>query len=287
FTAPLAAMTFPLSLHDALPICSLCSYARVNPFGFIETPYRKVVDGRVTDQVDYLTADEEDRYVKAQANAKLDENGYFVEEKVLGRRKGGEVELIDPMEIDYMDVSPRQMVSVATAMIPFLEHADANRALMGAAMQRQAVPLLRSESPLVGTGVELRAAVDAGDVVQAEQAGVVEEVSADLITIMHDDGTRKSYGLYKFRRSNQGTCMNHKPVVNEGDRVEKARSSRTGRRRRTARWRSARTCSWRSCRGRVTTTRTPSSSPSGWCRTTCSPRSTSRSTRSTHGTPSS
>jgi len=202
-------------------IGSLCSYARVNPFGFIETPYRKVVDGRVTDQVDYLTADEEDRYVKAQANAKLDENGYFVEEKVLGRRKGGEVELIDPMEIDYMDVSPRQMVSVATAMIPFLEHDDANRALMGANMQRQAVPLLRSESPLVGTGVELRAAVDAGDVVQAEQAGVVEEVSADLITIMHDDGTRKSYGLYKFRRSNQGTCMNHKPVVNEGDRVEK------------------------------------------------------------------
>ncbi|MFO7191824.1 DNA-directed RNA polymerase subunit beta [Thermocrispum sp.] len=202
-------------------IGSLCSYARVNPFGFIETPYRKVVNGRVTDQVDYLTADEEDRYVKAQANAKVDENGYFVEEKVLGRRKGGEVELIDPMEIDYMDVSPRQMVSVATAMIPFLEHDDANRALMGANMQRQAVPLLRSEAPLVGTGMELRAAVDAGDVIQAEQAGVVEEVSADLITIMHDDGSRKSYGLYKFRRSNQGTCINHKPIVSEGQRVEK------------------------------------------------------------------
>ncbi|WP_028847364.1 DNA-directed RNA polymerase subunit beta [Thermocrispum agreste] len=202
-------------------IGSLCSYARVNPFGFIETPYRKVVNGRVTDQVDYLTADEEDRYVKAQANAKVDENGYFVEEKVLGRRKGGEVELIDPMEIDYIDVSPRQMVSVATAMIPFLEHDDANRALMGANMQRQAVPLLRSEAPLVGTGMELRAAVDAGDVIQAEQAGVVEEVSADLITIMHDDGSRKSYGLYKFRRSNQGTCINHKPIVSEGQRVEK------------------------------------------------------------------
>ncbi|MBB4686490.1 DNA-directed RNA polymerase subunit beta [Amycolatopsis jiangsuensis] len=201
-------------------IGSLCSYARVNPFGFIETPYRKVVEGRVTDQVDYLTADEEDRYVKAQANAPLTDDGHFEENKVLGRRKGGEVELIDPLEIDYMDVSPRQMVSVATAMIPFLEHDDANRALMGANMQRQAVPLLRNQSPYVGTGVELRAAVDAGDVLVAEQAGVVEELSADIISIMHDDGTRKSYGLYKFRRSNHGTCFNHRPVVNEGDRVE-------------------------------------------------------------------
>jgi DNA-directed RNA polymerase subunit beta len=202
-------------------IGSLCSYARVNPFGFIETPYRKVVEGQVTDQVDYLTADEEDRFVKAQANAPLTDDGYFAEDRVLVRRKGGEVELIDPMDVDYMDVSPRQMVSVATAMIPFLEHDDANRALMGANMQRQAVPLLRNQAPLVGTGVELRAAVDAGDVLVAEQAGVVEELSADLITIMHDDGTRKSYGLYKFRRTNHGTCFNHRPIVNEGDRVEK------------------------------------------------------------------
>ncbi|MGH3951189.1 MAG: DNA-directed RNA polymerase subunit beta, partial [Pseudonocardiaceae bacterium] len=201
-------------------IGSLCSYARVNRFGFIETPYRKVVKGRVTDQVDYLTAHEEDRFVKAQANAPIDGKGHFTEDKVLVRKKGGEVELIDPSDVDYMDVSPRQMVSVATAMIPFLEHDDANRALMGANMQRQAVPLLRNESPLVGTGMELRAAVDAGDVLLAEQAGVVEEVSADLISVMHDDGSRKSYGLYKFRRSNQGTCINHKPVVNEGDRVE-------------------------------------------------------------------
>ncbi|KAA9162932.1 DNA-directed RNA polymerase subunit beta [Amycolatopsis acidicola] len=201
-------------------IGSLCSYARVNPFGFIETPYRKVVEGRVTDQVDYLTADEEDRFVKAQANAPLTDDGHFAEDRVLVRRKGGEVELIDPMDVDYMDVSPRQMVSVATAMIPFLEHDDANRALMGANMQRQAVPLLRNQSPLVGTGVELRAAVDAGDVLVAEQAGVVEELSADLVTIMHDDGTRKSYGLYKFRRTNHGTCFNHRPIVNEGDRVE-------------------------------------------------------------------
>jgi DNA-directed RNA polymerase subunit beta len=201
-------------------IGSLCSYARVNPFGFIETPYRKVVEGRVTDQVDYLTADEEDRFVKAQANAPLADDGHFAEDRVLVRKKGGEVELINPMDVDYMDVSPRQMVSVATAMIPFLEHDDANRALMGANMQRQAVPLLRNESPLVGTGVELRAAVDAGDVLVAEQAGVVEELSADLVTIMHDDGTRKSYGLYKFRRSNHGTCFNHRPMVSEGDRVE-------------------------------------------------------------------
>jgi DNA-directed RNA polymerase subunit beta len=202
-------------------IGSLCSYARVNPFGFIETPYRKVIEGQVTDQVDYLTADEEDRFVKAQANAPIGDDGHFLEDRVLVRKKGGEVELIDPVDVDYMDVSPRQMVSVATAMIPFLEHDDANRALMGANMQRQAVPLLRNSAPLVGTGVELRAAVDAGDVLVAEQAGVVEELSADLVTIMHDDGTRKSYGLYKFRRSNHGTCFNHRPIVSEGDRVEK------------------------------------------------------------------
>ncbi|SMC90231.1 DNA-directed RNA polymerase subunit beta [Kibdelosporangium aridum] len=201
-------------------IGSLSSYGRVNPFGFIETPYRKVVDGRVTDQIDYLTADEEDRYVKAQANSPTDADGNFVEDRVLVRTKGGEVEYIDPHGVDYMDVSPRQMVSVATAMIPFLEHDDANRALMGANMQRQAVPLLRSESPLVGTGMELRAAVDAGDVVVASKAGVVEELSADFITVMADDGTRQTYGLHKFRRSNQGTCINQKPIVNEGDRVE-------------------------------------------------------------------
>ncbi|KOV85702.1 DNA-directed RNA polymerase subunit beta [Nocardia sp. NRRL S-836] len=201
-------------------IGSLSSYARVNPFGFIETPYRKVVEGRVTDQIDYLTADEEDRFVKAQANSPTDEEGNFTDDRVLVRKKGGEVEFIDPTDVDYMDVSPRQMVSAATAMIPFLEHDDANRALMGANMQRQAVPLLRSESPLVGTGMELRAAVDAGDVVVAKKTGVVEEVSADYITVMADDGARNTYALHKFRRSNQGTCINQKPIVNEGDRVE-------------------------------------------------------------------
>ncbi|SDM64688.1 DNA-directed RNA polymerase subunit beta [Lentzea albidocapillata subsp. violacea] len=201
-------------------IGSLSSYARVNPFGFIETPYRKVVDGRVTDKIDYLTADEEDRYVKAQANSPTDDEGNFTDDRVLVRKKGGEVEFIDPTDVDYMDVSPRQMVSAATAMIPFLEHDDANRALMGANMQRQAVPLLRSESPLVGTGMELRAAVDAGDVVVAKKTGVVEEVSADYITVMADDGARNTYALHKFRRSNQGTCINQKPIVNEGDRIE-------------------------------------------------------------------
>src|SRR5262245_61752461 len=200
-------------------IGSLASYGRVNPFGFIETPYRKVVEGQVTDQIDYLTADEEDRHVIAQANAPLDDQNHFAEERVLVRKKGGEVEFIEPFDVDYMDVSPRQMVSVATAMIPFLEHDDANRALMGANMQRQAVPLLRSESPLVGTGMELRAAVDAGDLVVAEKSGVVEELSADFITVMADDGSRRTYGLHKFRRSNQGTCINQKPIVAEGDRI--------------------------------------------------------------------
>ncbi|WP_067979611.1 DNA-directed RNA polymerase subunit beta [Nocardia caishijiensis] len=201
-------------------IGSLSVYARVNPFGFIETPYRKVVDGKVTDEVKYLTADEEDRYVRAQANSPVDAEGRFIEEKVLVRRAGEEVEFVSPSQVDYMDISPRQMVSVATAMIPFLEHDDANRALMGANMQRQAVPLIRSEAPIVGTGMELRAAVDAGDVVVNEKSGVVEEVSADYVTVMADDGSRKSYRMRKFNRSNQGTCSNQRPIVDEGQRVE-------------------------------------------------------------------
>jgi DNA-directed RNA polymerase subunit beta len=201
-------------------IGSLSVYARVNPFGFIETPYRKVNDGVVTDEIQYLTADEEDRHVVAQANSPIDESGRFTEERILVRRKGGEVENVTPAEVDFMDVSPRQMVSVATAMIPFLEHDDANRALMGANMQRQAVPLVRSEAPLVGTGMELRAAIDAGDVVVAEKAGVIEEVSADYITVMADDGTRHTYRMRKFARSNHGTCANQRPIVDTGERVE-------------------------------------------------------------------
>jgi len=201
-------------------IGSLATFARVNPFGFIETPYRKVQAGTVTDEINYLTADEEDRFVIAQANAKLDSTGHFSEPRVLVRRKGGEVDQVAPEEVSYMDVSPRQTVSIATAMIPFLEHDEANRALMGANMQRQSVPLLRSESPLVGTGMEARAAVDAGDVVIAEKTGVVEEATADYVSVMADDGTHRTYRLHKFRRSNQGTSFNQKPIVDEGQRVQ-------------------------------------------------------------------
>ncbi|MGW0231146.1 DNA-directed RNA polymerase subunit beta [Actinopolymorpha singaporensis] len=201
-------------------IGSLATYGRVNPFGFVETPYRKVVDGRVTDEVEYLTADEEDRYVIAQANAVLNDDGTFAEDRVLVRKRHGEVDAIARGEVQYMDVSPRQMVSVATAMIPFLEHDDANRALMGSNMQRQAVPLIRSEAPLVGTGMEYRAAVDAGDVVTAEKAGVVREACADFVEVACDDGTYQTYRLAKFRRSNAGTNINQRPLVSEGDRVE-------------------------------------------------------------------
>jgi DNA-directed RNA polymerase subunit beta len=200
-------------------IGSLATYARVNPFGFVETPYREVVKGKVTDTVHYLTADEEDLHVIAQANAKLNPDTTFAEKRVLVRRKGGEVEYLPGTEIDYMDVSPRQMVSVATAMIPFLEHDDANRALMGSNMQRQSVPLLRSEAPLVGTGMEHHAAVDAGDVVVSKLTGAVTEVSADAVTVMGDDGASETYRIAKFRRSNQGTSFNQKPIVSEGDRV--------------------------------------------------------------------
>ncbi|NEE00263.1 DNA-directed RNA polymerase subunit beta [Phytoactinopolyspora halotolerans] len=201
-------------------IGSLATFGRINAFGFVETPYRKVHDGQVTDEVVYLSADVEDHSVIAQANEPLAEDGRFVQEKVLVRKRGGEVELVAGEEVDYMDVSPRQMVSVATAMIPFLEHDDSNRALMGSNMQRQAVPLLRAEAPLVGTGMEYRAAVDAGEVVVAEKAGVVSEVTADYVTIMADDGTYQTYQLAKYRRSNAGTCINQKPIVDEADRIE-------------------------------------------------------------------
>ena len=201
-------------------IGSLASFARVNAFGFIETPYRKVVDGHVTDEVVYLTADEEDRHVIAQANAKLDDDGHFANDRVLVRQRHGEADEVPSSEVDYMDVSPRQMVSVASALIPFLEHDDASRALMGANMQRQAVPLVRTEAPFVGTGMEYRCAVDVGDVTLAEKAGSVLSVSADLIDIACDDGTHQTYKLEKFRRSNAGTCINQRPLVKVGQRVE-------------------------------------------------------------------
>ena len=200
-------------------IGSLATYARITPFGFVETPYRKVVNGQVSDKVDYLTADEEDEHIIAQANAPLTDDNHFAESRVLVRRRGGEVEYIPAEEVDYMDVSPRQMVSVATAMIPFLEHDDANRALMGSNMMRQAVPLIRAEAPLVGTGMEFRAAVDAGDVMLAKKAGVVAEVSSDQVVIKEDDGNEEIYALEKFIRSNQSTSRNQKVLVNEGDKV--------------------------------------------------------------------
>jgi DNA-directed RNA polymerase subunit beta len=201
-------------------IGSLATYGRVTAFGFIETPYRKVVKGRVTDQVDYLTADEEDEHVIAQANAPLTSDNHFAETRVLVRRRSGEVEYIIGDEVDYMDVSPRQMVSVATAMIPFLEHDDANRALMGSNMMRQSVPLMIAEAPLIGTGMEFRAAVDAGDVVIATEPGVVTEVSADEVKVMGDDGSYQTYSLSKFRRSNQGTSYNQKVVVSVDQKLE-------------------------------------------------------------------
>ena len=201
-------------------IGSLASFARINAFGFIETPYRKVENGRVTDEIQYLTAAEEDDFIVAQANAPLKSDGHFEETRVLARSKGGEVELVPAEDIGYMDVSPRQMVSVATSLIPFLEHDDANRALMGANMQRQAVPLLRSDSPLVGTGMEGYAAVDAGDVITAQKPGVVMEVSADVVTVQLDEGGTQDYYLRKFDRSNQGTSYNQRVVVSAGDRIE-------------------------------------------------------------------
>ncbi len=201
-------------------IGSLASFARINAFGFIETPYRRVVNGKITDKIDYLTASQEDEHVVAQANAAVTaDKQHFAEDRVLVRKKGGEVDLVLATDVDYMDVSPRQMVSVATSLIPFLEHDDANRALMGANMQRQAVPLIKSEAPLVGTGMESYAAFDAGDVVFADKAGVVTEVSASHVIVMQDEGGSREYPLRKFERSNQGTSYNHRVIVSEGDKV--------------------------------------------------------------------
>ncbi|MDD2421145.1 MAG: DNA-directed RNA polymerase subunit beta [Heliobacteriaceae bacterium] len=201
-------------------IGSLSTYARINEFGFIETPYRKVDKelGLVTAQIDYLTADEEDKYVVAQANAPLDAEGRFIQNKV-NVRYGSDILVVPTSEVDYMDVSPKQVVSIATALIPFLEHDDANRALMGANMQRQAVPLLRTDAPYVGTGMEYKAARDSGVALITGKDGVVERVTSQEILIRGDDGQTEHYKLLKFMRSNQGTCINQKPIVRKGDRV--------------------------------------------------------------------
>ena len=206
-------------------INSLACYARINQYGFIEAPYRKVdksdpANPRVTDEVVYMTADEEDNYHVAQANTPLDEEGHFVNKNVSGRYRE-ETQEYERNKFDYMDVSPKMVFSVATALIPFLQNDDANRALMGSNMQRQAVPLLTTEAPVVGTGMEVKAAVDSGVCIVAEEAGTVESSTSTEIVIRHEDGTKKSYKLTKFQRSNQSNCYNQRPIVDKGDVVEK------------------------------------------------------------------
>ena len=203
-------------------ISYLATFARINEYGFIEAPFRKVdkTTGRVTDEVEYMTADVEDDYIVAQANEPLDENGMFVHERVNARHRDGFLE-IDRMKVDYMDVSPKMVVSVATSMIPFLENDDANRALMGSNMQKQAVPLLKTESPIVGTGMEYKAAVDSGVVVLAKHSGRVTKVDAEQIEILSDENILDHYDIIKFMRSNQGTWVNQRPIVTLNQRVEK------------------------------------------------------------------
>lgn len=204
-------------------INSLATFARINEYGFIEAPYRIIdqngEEPRVTDQVIYVTADEEENYNVAQANEPLDENGHFIHKKVTGRHREDIIE-VDRTEVQLMDVSPKQMVSVATALIPFLENDDANRALMGSNMQRQAVPLLTTDSPIVGTGMEYKAAKDSGIAIVAKNSGVIDKLSADEIVVKNDAGQRDVYHPIKFQRSNQGTCMNQRPIVGKGQRVE-------------------------------------------------------------------
>ncbi len=208
-------------------ISSLATYARINPFGFIETPYRKVENGKVTEEIEFLTADQEDPYIVAQANAPLDRYGRFVNEFIKARVRD-DYPIVTPEEVQYMDVSPTQLVSVAAGLIPFLEHDDANRALMGSNMQRQAVPLLRPDAPLVGTGMESRAARDSGAVVIAQEAGTVTKVTADMILIKRSSSKARGfnvseideYRLVKFKRTNQNTCINQKPLVRVGDKVK-------------------------------------------------------------------
>jgi DNA-directed RNA polymerase subunit beta len=200
-------------------IGSLCTYARINEYGFIETPYRSVENGRITAEVMYLTADEEDNYVVAQANEPFDEDGRFLHPRVSARYMD-QIVIVPAEEVDFMDVSPKQLVSIATALIPFLENDDASRALMGSNMQRQAVPLLRIEAPLVGTGMEYKAAIDSGVVLLAKESGTVTRVTANEVVIKGDSGNEHRHKLIKFARSNQGTCMNQRPICKRGQRVE-------------------------------------------------------------------
>ncbi|MCL4517160.1 MAG: DNA-directed RNA polymerase subunit beta, partial [Firmicutes bacterium] len=201
-------------------IGSLCTFARINEYGFIETPYRKVEDGQVTDKIVYFTADEEDRYVVGQANEPFDESGQFIHGRVSARFKD-DILLVPSDQVDFVDVSPKQVFSIATALIPFLENDDASRALMGSNMQRQAVPLLRAEAPLIGTGMEYKAAVDSGVVVLAENDGAVQRVTGDEVVLKTSKGVLERHKLLKFTRSNQGTCINQKPIVRKGQKVSR------------------------------------------------------------------
>ena len=203
-------------------ITSLTTYARINEYGFIEAPYRRVKNGQVTGDIDYMTADIEYEMIIAQSNEKLDQESRFVNNRIIARGKLGIVDIFNPEDIEYMDVSPRQIVSVGTAMIPFLENDDANRALMGANMQRQAVPLLKTEAPIIGTGIEYKAAKDSGVVIVAKESGIAEKVTADEIQIRRDkDNKLDKYRLLKFKRSNQGTTINQRPMITQGERVVK------------------------------------------------------------------
>ena len=228
-----------------------------------------VKDGTLTDEIVHLDATEEQERLIAQANEPLDENGKLTGDSILCRTQAGQYVYVAPDEVDLIDVSPEQIWSVATAMIPFLEHDDANRALMGSNMQRQAVPLLKTDAPLVGTGMERRAALDSGDVLLARNAGTVDFVDATRIVVATEDGDRDEYELQKFMRSNQGTLIHHKPVIKAGQEVVQAAScSRTAPPPTRARWRWARTCASPSCPGRATTSRTRSSCRAAWSRTT-------------------
>jgi len=252
-------------------IASLATFARVNEYGFIETPYRKAVNGRVTDQLDYLTGDREEGFIIAQANAQIDEKGRFITEKVTCRQKGDFID-VEPENVHYMDVSPKQLVSVAAGLIPFLEHDDANRALMGSNMQRQGVPLLVTEAPFVATGLEERVARDSRAVILAEEAGKVASVGGSSIIITKDgklpEGKKKIkhapedgiyvYQVRKFMRSNAATCINQKILVSKGESVKKGQVIAMVRALRAVNWPSAATSWSRSCRGTATTSRTPS-----------------------------
>ena len=250
-------------------------------------------EGKVTEEVAYLSAMEEQKYAVAQADTPIDASGHLVGDLIVCRH-AGDVVFLPGDRVDYMDVSPKQLVSVAAALIPFLENDDANRALMGSNMQRQAVPLVRSDAPLVGTGMEAIVARDSGAAIAARRAGVVDQIDATRIVVRATEETDAAkpgvdiYRLMKFQRSNQSTCINQKPLVRVGDRVEAGRHHRRRSRRPiSAIWRSAGTCWSPSCPGTATTSRTRSCSPSASSRTTFSPRFTSRNSRRWRATPSS